>query len=313
MNAPRESISEIPNANAQAELARLVGAITRSESIVAGWESAQIEIVEALKSAIEDLHKEALKRLIRTLRDDPSALERLRGALADPIIFGVLTYHGLLKEPLANRIQKAFDEVRPFMHEHGGDVELVAMRLPDTIEIRLTGSCHGCPASSQTLTEGVERAVRKHCPEIVHILQVSRGAPESAKADRESKAGSAGVAKLHFVSPFASPSARESDDDWIDAASLVEIPEGGVTERRIKERSVLLSRFGQRVSCFDNRCAHLGMSLEMGEVRDGVITCAYHGFRYLLETGECLTAPEVQLRVHAVRVLGERVQVRLEG
>jgi nitrite reductase/ring-hydroxylating ferredoxin subunit len=55
------------------------------------------------------------------------------------------------------------------------------------------------------------------------------------------------------------------------------------------------------------------MPLAMAEVADGVITCAYHGFRYLLESGECLTAPEVQLRVHAVRVVGERVQIRLDA
>jgi nitrite reductase/ring-hydroxylating ferredoxin subunit len=54
------------------------------------------------------------------------------------------------------------------------------------------------------------------------------------------------------------------------------------------------------------------MPLEMGEVSGGVITCSYHGFRYLLESGECLTAPEVQLKVHAVRVMADRVQVRLE-
>jgi nitrite reductase/ring-hydroxylating ferredoxin subunit len=54
------------------------------------------------------------------------------------------------------------------------------------------------------------------------------------------------------------------------------------------------------------------MPLDMGEIADGVITCSYHGFQYLLETGECLTAPEVQLKTHAVRVLGDRVQVRLE-
>ena len=39
--------------------------------------------------------------------------------------------------------------------------------------------------------------------------------------------------------------------------------------------------------------------------------CPYHGFVYLLETGECLTVPEVQLAVHAVKVVGERVAVRL--
>jgi nitrite reductase/ring-hydroxylating ferredoxin subunit len=76
---------------------------------------------------------------------------------------------------------------------------------------------------------------------------------------------------------------------------------------------VLLSRRGGRVSCFDNACAHLGMPLEMGDIADGVITCTYHGFRYLLETGECLTAPEVQLVAHAARVRGGRVAVRLEG
>jgi nitrite reductase/ring-hydroxylating ferredoxin subunit len=67
------------------------------------------------------------------------------------------------------------------------------------------------------------------------------------------------------------------------------------------------------VSCFDNACAHLGMPLEMGEVADGIITCSYHGFRYLLETGECLTAPEVQLVTHAVRVRDDRIAVRLEA
>ena len=40
---------------------------------------------------------------------------------------------------------------------------------PDTVEVRLLGACHGCPASGQTLAEGVEKAIRQHCPEIVHI------------------------------------------------------------------------------------------------------------------------------------------------
>jgi nitrite reductase/ring-hydroxylating ferredoxin subunit len=75
---------------------------------------------------------------------------------------------------------------------------------------------------------------------------------------------------------------------------------------------VLLSREGDRVSCLDNACAHLGMPLVMGAIADGTLTCPHHGFRYRLDTGECLTAPEVQLKVHAVRVVASRVQVRLE-
>lgn len=176
-------------------------------------------------------------------------------------------------------------------------MELVRFVPPDAVEIRLTGACHGCPASSETLREGVERAIHAHCPEIIHIRQISKG-PAKAAADG-----------IQFISPLAA----NTDQGWTDAALLGEIPEGGVTERKIAGRSVLLSRRDGRVSCFDDACAHLGMPLEMGDVADGVLTYTYHGFRYLLETGECLTAPEVQLAMHAVRVRADRVAVRLEG
>lgn len=227
-------------------------------------------------------------------------LPRLREAVADPVVHGVLQFHGLLREPLERRLERALDEIRPFMHAHGGDVELVRFVPSDAVEVRLTGACHachGCPASSETLREGVERSIHTHCPEIVHIRQVSKG-PARPAADG-----------MQFISPFAA----NADQGWTEAALLADIPEGGVTERKIAGRSVLLSRREGRVSCFDNACAHLGMPLEIGNVAKGMLTCTYHGFRYLLETGECLTAPEVQLVMHAVRVRAGRVAVRLEG
>ena len=74
---------------------------------------------------------------------------------------------------------------------------------------------------------------------------------------------------------------------------------------------LLLARRGGAVTCFENACAHLGLELDGGPVADGVLTCPHHGFAYDLATGECLTAPTVQLRAHAVRLVGERVEVRL--
>ena len=81
--------------------------------------------------------------------------------------------------------------------------------------------------------------------------------------------------------------------------------------RSVEGRDVLLYRHGDSVSCLDNACAHMGMPLDGGQVEAGNLTCPYHGFVDLLETGECLTVPEVQLAVHAVKVLGDRVAVRL--
>lgn len=285
--------------NDSPNLDRLAGDIDKLEAIVAGWDESYQLTATALKTAIEELHKEAFKRLIRALKDDPAAGLKLREALQDEVIYGVLLYHGLVKEPLNSRLDKALKAVRPMLQGHGGDVELVAVKPPDTVEIRLVGSCHGCPASGQTLTEGIEKSIKEYCPEIVHVNQVSRG---------RSEVETNGEQKLYFISPFAS----NLKEKWLEGCSFTDIPEGRILEKQIKDRSVLLYRQGEIVSCVDNVCAHLGMPLEMGEIIDGTITCPYHGFQYLLETGECLTVPEVQLKVHAVRVVGEKVEVRLE-
>jgi nitrite reductase/ring-hydroxylating ferredoxin subunit len=159
------------------------------------------------------------------------------------------------------------------------------------------------------MVDGVEQSIRSHCPEILHIQQVSKGPAEASGTSGTDTQQAQDTSTIHFVSPFA----RHAEQGWVDAADLDEIAPGGILERRVRDRSVLLSLHDGSVSCLDNQCAHLGMPLDMGEVHDGVITCTYHGFQYRLSTGECLTAPEVQLVMHAVRVVGTRVQVRLEG
>ncbi len=74
---------------------------------------------------------------------------------------------------------------------------------------------------------------------------------------------------------------------------------------------MILARRAGVVTCFQNACAHLGLTLDDGDLTEGIITCPHHGFRYDLATGECLTAPTVQLRPHAVRLVGSRIEVRL--
>jgi nitrite reductase/ring-hydroxylating ferredoxin subunit/Fe-S cluster biogenesis protein NfuA len=285
---------------AAADIETWVRPILALEGRIAGWDAEHALTVQALKSAIEDLHKEALTRLIRALKDDPAAAVPLREALSDPVIYGVLRHHGLVKVPLNERVLQALEDVRPALAAHGGGVELVAVEAPDTVHVRLIGSCHGCPASAQTLGEGIEAAIRARCPEIVHVKQVSRGGGEQGGAR-------GGGESTHTVSPFA----LQRQLGWLDAGCVADIPEGGMTVRTLEGYAVLLAKHGAQVSCFDNACAHLGMPLDMAEVSDGVIICSYHGFRYRLATGECLTAPGMRLKAHAVRVANDRVQVRL--
>jgi nitrite reductase/ring-hydroxylating ferredoxin subunit len=154
-------------------------------------------------------------------------------------------------------------------------------------------------ARLETLTEGVERAIRNHCPEIRHIRQVSQ-------PPRQAVPGAAQV--VHFVSPFA----KASDEGWERVCALEEIPDEGILARGVGGRELLLYRRGATVSCMDNACAHMGMPLDGGELHQGTLRCPYHGFTYALETGECVTVPEVQLTVHGVKVANGQVCVRVD-
>ncbi len=281
----------------QPALASLVHGIERLESIIAGWEDTQQNTVQALRQSIDQLHKEAFSRLIREIKSDPAAQSGLRQAVSDEVVYAVLRHFQLIKPSLHERLEDALNSVRPGLQAHGGNVELVAVHPPDIVEIRLVGACDGCPSSNLTLTEGVEKAIKNYCPEIATINKVKETSEVS---------GENGVL-LNFVSPFA----KSGDQGWQFATNVEQILEGGMTVKEVKGHSLLMSREGQRITCFENRCAHMGMPLDMGEVKDGILTCPYHGFQYSLASGKCLTAPEVQLLPHAVRVTGTTVEVKI--
>jgi nitrite reductase/ring-hydroxylating ferredoxin subunit/Fe-S cluster biogenesis protein NfuA len=275
------------------DLAGLVGDIERLETIFETWDETPRAAAQAYRRSIEALNGEALRRLVRALKSDAAALAAMKSAVADEVVYAVLRRHDIVKPSLNERLENALDGVRPMLASHGGDVELIKVAAP-AIEVRFTGACDGCPASALTFHAGVKKAVQDSCPEITEIRQVKG-------------LGGAGEGGVRFTSPFA----LGVQGNWLFASALSDIPEGGVRATELGGEKVLLSRRGAVVTCFQNACAHMGLSLDDGEIADGILTCPHHDFQYDLASGECLTAPEVQLQSHAVRVIGRRVEVRL--
>jgi len=152
-------------------LAALTGEVARLEAEVEAWDDGKRDAARAFRQAIDALHAEALRRLVRTLRDDPAATPALRAAAADEIVYAVLRHHGIVKPSTAERVEAALDSVRPILAGHGGDVELVRVEPPQ-IAIRMTGACDNCPASRLTIDAAVKTAVQAACPEITDIVQV---------------------------------------------------------------------------------------------------------------------------------------------
>ncbi|RUT02038.1 hypothetical protein DSM106972_061130 [Dulcicalothrix desertica PCC 7102] len=157
----------------QSDLEEFVTEISRFEAIIADWDERERGVAVGLKRAIETLHKEALARLIKSVK--LQSMSALRNAVQDEVVYGVLVYHELVKPPLPSlekRLQTAIEEVRPSLKSHNGDVELVAIKLPNVVEVRLIGTCKSCPSSNFTLSQSIEQTIQAYCPEITKVVAV---------------------------------------------------------------------------------------------------------------------------------------------
>jgi Fe-S cluster biogenesis protein NfuA len=69
-------------------------------------------------------------------------------------------------------IETSLSRLRIFLAIDGGDVQLVQIKDNGVIEVRLLGSCIGCPMSLMTLRAGIERALMIEHPEVKRVEQV---------------------------------------------------------------------------------------------------------------------------------------------
>ncbi len=100
---------------------------------------------QELVQAVLDLHAEGLKRMLDHLAARGETGKELLAIFAqDEVASGLLLLHGLHPLDLKTRVLHALDRVRPLLHSHGGNVELVGVTEDGTIRLRLLGSCHGC-------------------------------------------------------------------------------------------------------------------------------------------------------------------------
>jgi len=153
-------------------LDELLENIDKLEQIVASWDDEKRMTVIAMLMSIDALHKEAVARLVTAMQSDEPASTVFERISKDPVVFAVLRHFQIVGPSLAERVEMALDTVRPALASHGGGVRLVAMEPPATAVISLTGACNGCPASAMTLSEGVEKAIREHVPEIIEIKKI---------------------------------------------------------------------------------------------------------------------------------------------
>lgn len=112
--------------------------------------------VYELLDGVDTLHRSAVRELVLAL--GPEAADVL--AARHPAIAWLFEAYVPDERALA---ESALDGVRPFLHSHGGDVQVLDA-TDGVVRVRLEGACDGCSASAATLQHGVEEALRDEFP-----------------------------------------------------------------------------------------------------------------------------------------------------
>ncbi|MEM1001616.1 MAG: NifU family protein [Bacteroidota bacterium] len=75
-------------------------------------------------------------------------------------------------EELKLNVEKALEEIRPFLQSDGGDISLLSIEDDKLVKVQLEGTCISCSVNQMTLKSGVEMTIKKYAPQIERVINV---------------------------------------------------------------------------------------------------------------------------------------------
>ncbi|MFT5215386.1 MAG: Fe-S cluster biogenesis protein NfuA [Glaciecola sp.] len=75
-------------------------------------------------------------------------------------------------EELRLNVEKALDEIRPFLQSDGGDISLLSIEDGKFVKVQLEGACNSCRVNQMTLKSGVEMTIKKYAPQIESVINI---------------------------------------------------------------------------------------------------------------------------------------------
>jgi len=250
--------------------------------------------VAELEALVETLEREGDERALLLLQLVDAihrpGLERIAaGDTSDPTAEALLQMYDIKPPADEVLVEEALDEVRPYIHSHGGEVEVLGVS-DGVVQLRMSGSCAGCAASAMTLKRGVEEALRAHYPAFKEVLaEEDQGAPGP---------------QLLQIENLRRPV-------FVDAGAASRLDLGEVTATELDGIPLLLANFEGEIYVLRDGCPVDGKSLGGARLTsEGVIVCPWHNCAYDVRTGSRVDGePGEGLPVVPVAVRNGMVQV----
>lgn len=79
----------------------------------------------------------------------------------------------MTSDELRTNVEKALEEIRPFLQSDGGDISLISIDDETIVKVKLEGACVGCSVNQMTLKSGVEMTIKKYAPQIEQVINLS--------------------------------------------------------------------------------------------------------------------------------------------
>ncbi len=78
----------------------------------------------------------------------------------------------MTSEELRVNVEKALEEIRPFLQSDGGNISLLSIEDDKLVKVQLEGACISCSVNQMTLKSGVEMTIKKYAPQIEKVINV---------------------------------------------------------------------------------------------------------------------------------------------
>ena len=76
--------------------------------------------------------------------------------------------------PVFEQVEKVINAIRPAIQADEGDIELIGVdEATGVVSVELKGACVTCPASTQTLTAGIERIMKDRVDGVTEVVEIN--------------------------------------------------------------------------------------------------------------------------------------------
>jgi Fe-S cluster biogenesis protein NfuA len=77
------------------------------------------------------------------------------------------------KQEIREKVDHVLEQIRPYLIEDGGDLELVELSDDMVAKIELKGTCISCSLNSMTFKSSIEESILRSVPEVKKVEAIN--------------------------------------------------------------------------------------------------------------------------------------------